>query len=58
MLAASNRQVQLCRHNKGAGLEAKQLKKIVWRIKKVSDTRCVMCGAVRNVWGSINEKIQ
>ena len=38
LLADSNRQVQLCpQHNEGAGLEAKQLKKIAWRVKTVSD---------------------
>ena len=35
LLAASNRQVQLCRNNKGTGLEAKQLLQIEWHLKTV-----------------------
>ena len=42
LIASSNRHVQLCRNNKSAGLEAKQLKKIVWRMKEVSINLLVM----------------
>ena len=35
LLAASNRRVRLCRNNKGAGLEGKQLENIRSSIQKV-----------------------